>query len=167
MQIDPNLCFDEARGLGSKQRAELLAAHPVHATTIFHRRCQSILENFLFGETKPFQEIDAFIGRIEQQASHSPHLHMLLWTKNKSPSLTGNEEVDSSSIARFVELFSTALLPPDIPTSNAQVPRPPQKFPLPVYQPLPSEIHTPPIALSGAQRHAALASPYNPNVFDA
>lgn len=59
MQIDSTLTFEDARGLSSRIRANLLAANPVAATTIFHRRVESVLNNFLFGETRPFGAIEA------------------------------------------------------------------------------------------------------------
>lgn len=170
MQIDSRLSFDDARKLSTRKRADLLASNRVAASTIFHRRVQSIFNNFLrnrlFGETKPFGEREAFLGRVEQQARHSPHLHLLIWTTKKSPSLTGNQNIDSDNISRFVELFSTALLPPDSLFSQDSLPKPPKQFPPPVYASLPQDMHTSPITLSGPQRHAALSLPYNAIVFN-
>lgn len=48
-QIKSTMTIEEARSLSSR-RTDFLASNPVAAVTIFHRRIQSILDNFLFGE---------------------------------------------------------------------------------------------------------------------
>lgn len=139
IQIDRSLTFQAARQLSSRRRAELLANNPLAATKMFHRRVQSLFENFLCGQTSPFFEIGAFLGRIEQQARHSPHLHLLIWLKNKFPSFTGDGSADGYQIAKFLEVFCTALLPPDVPIPQEDVPIPDQASPMPVHTPIPAE----------------------------
>lgn len=83
MLVDPALSFEDAQALTAKNRADMLAENPVAATTVFHRRVEYILDNFLFGKTSPFGQVNAFLGRVEQQERHSPHLHLLIWTERK------------------------------------------------------------------------------------
>lgn len=98
--------------LSPQQLANMLAPNPVAATKIFHRRLQSLLNNLLFGETRPFGTVIDFLGRVEQQSRHSPHLNLLIWTENKSLKLTGDSHLDGKKVSEFVELFCTALPPP-------------------------------------------------------
>lgn len=168
MQLDESLTFDTARSLTTKQRADKLAANPVAATTVFHRRIQSLFDKFLFGHTRPFGSIVGSLGRIEQRTRLSPHLHLLLGLEKKSTVLTGNEHTDKENIANFIELFCTAVIPPDNPIPQASVPPPTQKFPIPVYRPYNSKQNYGKIEIlmSGQQRHAALSGTYSKNAFD-
>lgn len=166
MQIDRSLTIDEARAFPTRRRADLLANNPGATTTIFHRRVQSLFDNFLCGESSPFLEIEAFLGRVEQQARHSPHLHLLVWLKQKAPTLSGDELDNANRITRFVEMFCTALLPSDILTPQSEVPPPVHKLPLPVHSPVDKTEVFPPSKFSGDQRHSILSSPTNINAFD-
>lgn len=62
--------------LSSTERANILANNPVAANETFYRRVSSRIENFLFGNTKPFGN-----GRVEGQSRNSPLLHLLVWLK--------------------------------------------------------------------------------------
>lgn len=165
MQIDQSLTFEAARALPTRKRADLFSTNPVAATTIFHRRVRSLFDNFLFGETSPFFEIEAFLGRVEQQARHSPHLHLLIWLKNKSPCLSGSNVADALSIAHFVELFGTALLPQDDLTPQSQVPSPTHTSPIPVHVPSANRLVSP-VQFSGDQRHSILSAPVSASAFE-
>lgn len=124
LQIDPSLTFDRAAALYPKHRADLLANRPLEASTIFHRRVSSLFENFLFDETRHFGELAAYMGRVEQQSRLSPHIHILLWTEFKPPP----EMVNSSSLqearANCIELFHTAIIPPDSWSHFGRLPKP-------------------------------------------
>lgn len=90
---------------------------------------QVLFDAFLFGSTKPFGTVVAYLGRVEQQARKSPHLHLLLWLNKTAPVLSGNSRVDSQAISDFIELFCTATLFPDVPTYD-QISLPSQQFPI-------------------------------------
>lgn len=65
MNIDERLSFDDAKNLTPQQRSNMLAENPVAANEIFHKRIDSQSENFLFGKTRPFDDIRAYFYRIE------------------------------------------------------------------------------------------------------
>lgn len=108
MQIKPGMTRKEALALSAKSRGELLAQNPVAAQIAFNRRVEALFKHALFGKTKIFGIIDAYLGRIEQQSRMSPHIHLLLWLKKKAPTAE-----DGVAVAEFAEMFSTAMLPPD------------------------------------------------------
>lgn len=166
MQVDPSLTLEDARQLSSSKRAECLANNPVQATTVFHRRVQSLFDNFLFGQTSPFGDIKAFLGRVEQQARHSPHLHLLIWLERKSPPLSGYAELDGRAISNFVELFCSAILPHDSLLSQAELEPPNQQIPLPIHKPkvLPGHIRQP--LRRGTEKHRIISAPINPGSFN-
>lgn len=93
MEVDHSLSFETAAKLSGQERARLLAENPLAASTIFHRRVETLFDHFLFGKTAPFGEIRALLGRVEQQKHLSPHLHLLAWTE-KTPSYIDHNAVN-------------------------------------------------------------------------
>lgn len=162
--VDSSLTFDEARNLSTKQRADLLAKHPVAANTLFHRRVQSFFDNFLFGHTRPFGNIRAFLGRIEQQARKSPHFHIFLWLEKTAPVISKDPDIHATAVANFIELFCTATLPPDTLTNQSDITEPTHRMSPPLYSSLQPSPVQPYVSVS--QKHAALSMPYRPDAFD-
>ena len=138
MEIDPNLSYEDIKLLTPKERADLLCGNPVAALNAFRRRIQSIFDNFLFGKTNPFGSIKAYLGRIEQQNRLSPHLHLLIWTHEKAPKLKSQEGdivENSSDILKFIEMFTSAILPEEKLTPLDSLPEPRLEFPLKYHEP--------------------------------
>lgn len=139
MQADPTLNLEEALKLSSAERGERLAKNPAAAAKIFQRRIDALLLSFLLGNAKPFGEIRACLGRIEQQKRCSPHLHLLLWAERRAPDVSAAncsscaKEQLCNSISDFIELYSAARLPfngnlfEEKPDASSE-----QKMPLPI-----------------------------------
>lgn len=89
--------------------ANMLASNPVSANEIFHRRIKSIYGNFLFRKINTFGDIKAFLGRIENQSRHSPHIHLLIWLENGPSSVQKNGQYSMEELIDYIEIFSTAL----------------------------------------------------------
>lgn len=74
----------------------------------------------------------ARFGRIEQQARHSPHLHIMLWLDRKAPRPGESIEEYSQAAADFIELRAAAKLPGDHLMASEAIPKPQQMAPAPV-----------------------------------
>lgn len=112
MQIDPTLDRESALKLTSKQRADLLAENPVAAAKVFNRRMEVLFKDVIFEKAKLFGNVRAYLGRREDQARYSPHIHLLLWLNRRAPPLE-----EAKAVAEFIEIFCAAILPPDHATA--------------------------------------------------
>lgn len=86
--------------------------------------------------------------------------------EQSTPTLVGDLYLDSQAIAKFFELFCTALLPQYTLTPQIQVPIPIQGTPLPKYQHGPNNVPSSSPKLTGRQRHAFIARTYNQKSLD-
>ena len=173
MQINEDLNFEEASNLNPAQRAEMLANNPVAASTIFQRRLDALLKNFLFGHSRPFGEIRAYLGRVEQQCRLSPHVHLLLWLSNRLGDTYCCRGKQNEAVAEFIELFSTAIIPPDY--SDEDSPRTSSKhlrqvFPYPSVPSLRTKhnivSHTFSRPMKGSDVQNAICQPFDENILN-
>lgn len=119
----------------------------------------------MLGEAKPFGEVVAHFGRIEQQARHSPHLHAMLWLDREAPQIQGDSIDYSAAIADFIELFATAKLPSAGLTKKENAAQPQQTLPAPAARydhDGASELSR----ISNAAKRAILANPINEDGLD-
>ena len=79
------------------ERAGILANNAVVANSVFNRRVRSLFDNFLYGQTKDFGAVKDYLGRVDLQALHSPHIHLLIWT-NRNGLDVGKEQLNWSSL---------------------------------------------------------------------
>ena len=166
MCADSNLSFTEAKNLSPKQRANILANNPVAANEIFHKRINSLFDTFLFGNTKPFGEIEAYLGRIEAQSRHSPHIHLLIWLKNKPPKKNSDELYDVRELTNYLEMFSTSLQTEGELFNSSVSDNYYQKTPIPTYEPNRTCQQSSNLSISGNTRHNILTQSYISNMFD-
>eukprot|EP00172_Hildenbrandia_rubra_P001546 Plantae.Rhodophyta-Hildenbrandia_rubra.ctg21115.p1 GENE.Plantae.Rhodophyta-Hildenbrandia_rubra.ctg21115~~Plantae.Rhodophyta-Hildenbrandia_rubra.ctg21115.p1 ORF type:complete len:567 (+),score=72.75 Plantae.Rhodophyta-Hildenbrandia_rubra.ctg21115:1595-3295(+) len=142
MAADPSLTREDALKLTAKERGELLAKNPVAASKSFQRRIDALLNHVLFGKSQPFGKVIAYLGRIEQQARHSPHLHILLWLERKCPAVDDLEINYDRAVADFIELYCSAILPGESLRKSSDAKEARQLLPVPVIQ-INSEVEQP------------------------
>ena len=166
MHADSNLSFEDAKKLSAKERANLLSNNPVAANEVFHNRVNSLFDTFLFGKTKPFGEIKAYLGRIEAQSRHSPHIHLLIWLKNEPPKLNSEGLYDTKELTNYLEIFSTGLQTEGKLFGASISEKYHQKIPIPPYETNKSCSESSNFHLSSNQRHQILTQSYRENIFD-
>lgn len=127
------------------------------------------MTTLFFGCTRPFGEIIAYLGRIEQQSWLSPHIHLLIWTK-KSPPLGETNPQYIEEIARFIEQFQTAILAPPNLVQFSNIPKTYQNIPVPSLrkQSKHGDIQSPGknLKFTGSDSHKWISKPFDEKLFD-
>lgn len=169
MEIDSNLSYVDASNLSSQKRAQYLAENPVVANCVFHRRVQSLLDNFLFGKTRPFGQIEAYLGRVEMQARHSPHLHLLVWTEKKIPHIHERMYEDNTieDLIEYLEIFNTASRPLGDLIDSEKLSPVNAKLPIPTFKSIKKDPkHKIGLKLNRGERHSILTEKLDPAIFN-
>ena len=91
---------EEIKDLSVKQKNKLISENVVQSTLHFQKRIEkmfSLMKNDFFGdETEPFH-VSSYFFRVEFQQRGAPHIHSLIWLKNKEDEDAPNYWINSDA----------------------------------------------------------------------
>ena len=93
---------------------KLVSSDPVTCARYFNNRTETFIRDVLGSPHNPIHEVTDYVYRVEFQHRGSPHIHMLIWTKN-APEYGQNKE---DEILHFNERYVSCSI--DIPDHEKQ-----------------------------------------------
>uniref|UniRef100_A0A669AV05 ATP-dependent DNA helicase n=1 Tax=Oreochromis niloticus TaxID=8128 RepID=A0A669AV05_ORENI len=89
------------------EKCEILRSNPVTTMRMFDKRVEALFRDLLFSPAQPLGEIIDYFYRVEFQHRGSPHIHMLLWIREK----VEVDVDDDQTVCDFVDRYISAQLP--------------------------------------------------------
>ncbi|XP_076738999.1 uncharacterized protein LOC112432426 isoform X3 [Maylandia zebra] len=89
------------------EKCEILRSNPVTTMRMFDKRVEALFRDLLFSPAQPLGEIIDYFYRVEFQHRGSPHIHMLLWIREKVEA----DVDDDQTVCDFVDRYISAQLP--------------------------------------------------------
>ena len=90
----------EINDLSSKEKNKLISENVVQSTLHFQKRIDkmfSLMKNDFFGDENDPYHISSYFFRVEFQARGAPHIHSLIWLKNKENGDAPNFWIDTDA----------------------------------------------------------------------
>ena len=96
-------CEEDLRTMDWQTKTKLLRSDPVTCARYFDHRVRLFINNIIKSGHNPLGEMTDYFYRVEFQQRGSPHIHMLMWTKN-SPVFERDSEQE---ICSYVDQFTS------------------------------------------------------------
>ena len=93
---------------------KLVSSDPVTCARYFNNRTETFIRDVLGSPHSPIHEVTDYVYRVEFQHRGSPHIHMLIWTRN-APEYGQNKE---DEILQFNDLYVSCSI--DVPDHEKQ-----------------------------------------------
>ena len=93
---------------------KLVSSDPVTCARYFNNRTETFIRDVLGSPHSPIHEVTDYVYRVEFQHRGSPHIHMLIWTRN-APEYGQNKE---DEIFEFNDLYVSCSI--DVPDHEKQ-----------------------------------------------
>ena len=100
---DKTFCEEDLRTMDWQTKTKLLQSDPVTCARYFDHRVRLFIFNVIKSGHNPLGEMTDYFYRVEFQQRGSPHIHMLMWTKN-SPVFERDTE---QQICSYVDQFTS------------------------------------------------------------
>uniref|UniRef100_A0A669CYJ6 ATP-dependent DNA helicase n=1 Tax=Oreochromis niloticus TaxID=8128 RepID=A0A669CYJ6_ORENI len=98
---------NDLEALDWSEKCEILRSNPVTTMRMFDKRVEALFRDLLFSPAQPLGEIIDYFYRVEFQHRGSPHIHMLLWIREK----VEVDVDDDQTVCDFVDRYISAQLP--------------------------------------------------------
>lgn len=104
-----NITVADVENMSRDYKIDLVSRDPVTTARYFENRIRHLL-NFMFHKEGPFKAnpIVDFFWKIEFQARGSPHVHMMVWTKDRPKYMVGTP-LNSPACNAIIELIENSI----------------------------------------------------------
>ena len=126
-EVDPaknNVSIEDVEKMSRDYKIDLVSRDPVTTARYFENRIRHLL-NFTFHKEGPFKAnpIIDFFWKVEFQARGSPHVHMMVWTRDRPKYIVGTplNSPECNAIIELIENNITCEVPESTRTLSEEI----------------------------------------------